>query len=88
MKSNFQQQHHLQKGRVAAKSRANCEWVPEKSGAEFLGGLPGPSGFLEMMLLLELDFMGLSPGRLDQYLYPYYKRDLEAGRITKNKPRK
>lgn len=27
----------------------------------------------------------ISNGRMDQYLYPYYKRDLEAGRITPEK---
>ncbi len=26
---------------------------------------------------------GLSPGRVDQYLYPYYKADLDAGRLTR-----
>ncbi len=25
---------------------------------------------------------GLSPGRVDQYLYPYYKADVEAGRLS------
>ena len=25
--------------------------------------------------------MAMSPGRLDQILYPYYKRDIEAGRL-------
>lgn len=27
----------------------------------------------------------VSPGRIDQYLYPYYKSDMDAGRITKEK---
>ena len=26
---------------------------------------------------------GVSPGRVDQYLYPYYQADLEAGRLTR-----
>lgn len=26
--------------------------------------------------------MAMSPGRLDQILYPYYKRDIDAGRLT------
>jgi formate C-acetyltransferase len=26
--------------------------------------------------------MAMSPGRLDQLLYPYYRRDIEAGRLT------
>ncbi len=28
---------------------------------------------------------GLSPGRIDQYLYPYYKADLDSGRLTREK---
>jgi len=28
---------------------------------------------------------GLSPGRIDQYLYPYYKADIESGRLTREK---
>ncbi len=27
---------------------------------------------------------GLSPGRIDQYLYPYYKKDIDAKKITKS----
>jgi formate C-acetyltransferase len=27
----------------------------------------------------------ISPGRMDQYLYPYYEADIKEGRITKNK---
>ena len=27
---------------------------------------------------------GLSPGRIDQYLYPFYKKDIDAKKITKN----
>ncbi|HJX61009.1 MAG TPA: pyruvate formate lyase family protein, partial [Dehalococcoidia bacterium] len=30
---------------------------------------------------------GLSPGRIDQYLYPYYRRDLEEGRLTRDQAR-
>jgi len=26
---------------------------------------------------------GVSPGRVDQYLYPYYQADLESGRLTR-----
>ncbi len=28
---------------------------------------------------------GISFGRMDQYLYPYYRRDVEAGRLTREK---
>ncbi len=30
---------------------------------------------------------GLSPGRVDQYLYPFYRSDLEAGRLTEAEAR-
>jgi pyruvate formate-lyase/glycerol dehydratase family glycyl radical enzyme len=60
----------------------NCERVPAYPARTFWEACQS-FFFLEMMLLLELDFMGLSPGRLDQYLYPYYKKDLAEGRITK-----
>jgi trans-4-hydroxy-L-proline dehydratase len=30
---------------------------------------------------------GLSPGRVDQYLYPFYQADLEAGRLTREQAR-
>ncbi|MBF0441309.1 MAG: hypothetical protein HQK54_05340 [Oligoflexales bacterium] len=34
---------------------------------------------LYMICHLEGSNLGFSPGRLDQYLYPYYKRDIEEG---------
>jgi pyruvate formate-lyase/glycerol dehydratase family glycyl radical enzyme len=60
----------------------NCDRVPAYPARTFWEACQS-FFFLEMMLLLEFDFMGLSPGRLDQYLYPYYKKDLEEGRITR-----
>ncbi len=30
---------------------------------------------------------GLSPGRIDQYLYPYYRHDLDEGRLTRDQAR-
>ena len=35
---------------------------------------------------IKLDKIGfISPGRMDQYLYPYYQRDIEKGILTKQK---
>jgi len=59
-----------------------CEQVPANPARTFHEAVQS-MWFLQLMLLMELDFMGLSLGRLDQYLYPYYKKDLEEGRITK-----
>ena len=37
--------------------------------------------FLFVILQMESNASSFSPGRLDQYLYPFYKQDLESGRI-------
>lgn len=38
------------------------------------------------MVILNIEANGQagSPGRVDQYLYPYYKRDIEGGRLTRD----
>lgn len=37
---------------------------------------------IESLLLLEENQTGLSLGRVDQYMYPYYQADIESGRLT------
>lgn len=37
---------------------------------------------VESLLVVEENQTGMSIGRVDQYMYPFYKADLEAGRIT------
>ena len=43
--------------------------------------------FIWTVLTIEGNGYGLSFGRVDQYLYPFYKRDLEAGRLTADEAR-
>ncbi len=38
--------------------------------------------FIQLVLQIESSGHSISPGRYDQYMYPYYKADLDAGRIT------
>ena len=38
--------------------------------------------FLYVILQMESNASSFSPGRMDQYLYPFYKRDVERGIIT------
>ncbi len=38
--------------------------------------------FLFVVLHMESNASSFSPGRMDQYLYPYYKRDIEQGHLT------
>lgn len=39
---------------------------------------------VHLVLQIESNGHSLSYGRMDQYLYPYYKADLEAGRVTED----
>lgn len=39
--------------------------------------------FMQLIVHIESDGTGISLGRLDHILYPYYQRDMDAGRITK-----
>jgi pyruvate formate-lyase/glycerol dehydratase family glycyl radical enzyme len=39
--------------------------------------------FLQLLPQIESDGTGISAGRLDMFLYPFYRRDLDSGRITK-----
>jgi pyruvate formate-lyase/glycerol dehydratase family glycyl radical enzyme len=40
------------------------------------------SWFIQLVLQIESNGHSISFGRFDQYMYPFYKRDREAGRIT------
>lgn len=37
---------------------------------------------IESLLVIEENQTGMSIGRVDQYMYPFYKADIEAGRLT------
>ncbi len=61
-----------------------CEkvpWEPPESFHEALQAL----WFIHMLVMVQESYPGpgLSPGRIDQYLYPYYKADLDSGRLTR-----
>ena len=61
-----------------------CEWVPENPPRTFREALQA-QWFSQCMSRLEEFILGdINQGRMDQYLYPYYKADIEAGRITED----
>ncbi len=62
---------------------ANCDRVPAK-GAETFYEACQSFWFIQQLLQLESSGHSISPGRFDQYMYPYYQKDLEAGRITRD----
>jgi len=55
-------------------------WEPAETLHEALQAL----WFFHMLIMAAESYPGpgVSPGRIDQYLYPYYQRDLDAGRLT------
>jgi len=59
----------------------NCSRVPE-NGAETFYEACQSFWFIQMLLQTESSGHSISPGRFDQYMYPYYKKDIENGTIT------
>jgi formate C-acetyltransferase len=60
-----------------------CDRVPDRPARSFWEALQS-FWFIHLALNLETNGYAIGPGRLDQYLYPFYKQDLEAGRITRD----
>ena len=56
---------------------ANCERVPAK-GAESFYEACQSFWFIQQLLQMESSGHSISPGRFDQYMYPYYQKDLES----------
>ena len=60
----------------------NCARVPE-FGAQSFQEACQSFWFVQLLLQIESSGHSISPGRFDQYMYPYYKKDIDAGRITR-----
>lgn len=58
-----------------------CERVPARPARTFYEALQS-FWFVHVCLLIEHVSWGFSPGRFPMYVYPFYKADKEAGRIT------
>ncbi len=59
-----------------------CAWVPENPARDFRDAVQS-QWFTQMFSRIEQKTGTIiSNGRMDQYFYPYYKKDLEEGRIT------
>ena len=61
---------------------SNCRRVPGY-GAESFYEACQSFWFVQQLLQLESSGHSISPGRFDQYMYPYYKKDLDAGKCTR-----
>ncbi len=61
---------------------ANCRNVPEKGAGSFYEACQS-FWFVQQLIQIESSGHSISPGRFDQYMYPYYEEDLRKGTLTK-----
>ena len=59
----------------------NCLRVPEFPATSFYEACQ-TFWFIQLLLQVESSGHSISPGRFDCYMYPYFKKDLDAGKIT------
>ena len=59
----------------------NCERVPAKPARDFYEACQA-FWFIQQLLQCESSGHSISPGRFDQYMYPLFKKDIDAGKLT------
>ena len=59
------------------KIAKNCDRVPEKGARNFYEACQS-FWFVQMLLQIESSGHSISPGRFDQYMYPYYEVDIKG----------
>ncbi|MBQ8817358.1 MAG: glycyl radical protein [Clostridia bacterium] len=60
----------------------NCRRVPRHKAESFYEACQS-FWFVQMLLQTESSGHSISPGRFDQYMYPYYKKDIDSGKLTR-----
>ena len=60
----------------------NCERVPAKGATSFYEACQS-FWFVQQLLQIESSGHSISPGRFDQYMYPYYAADRDSGKISR-----
>ncbi len=63
------------------KIAENCRRVPAEGARSFHEACQA-FWFVQLVIQIESSGHSISPGRFDQYMYPYFKADFEAGKIT------
>ncbi len=58
-----------------------CKWLKANPASSFKQAVQS-TWFLYVILQMESNASSFSPGRIDQYLYPYFKSDMQEGVIT------
>jgi len=61
---------------------ANCRQVPANPAKTFWQAIQ-TIWFIQLILQIETNGHAISLGRFDQYLWPYYKQDIDSGSLTR-----
>lgn len=72
----------LQRKKELEKIAEICEWVPENPARNFWEALQ-LVWFIQLIPQIEANGLAVALGRFDQYMYPYYKKDLEEGSLSR-----
>ncbi len=59
----------------------HCEWVPGSPVRTFWEALQSLF-FTHLIVQIESNGQGIAYGRFDQYMYPFYQKDISEGRLT------
>jgi len=59
-----------------------CRRVPEAPATGFWEALQSV-WFIQVIIQIESNGLAIAPGRFDQYMYPFYKEDIESSRLTR-----
>ena len=59
-----------------------CEWVPENPARNFREAMQS-EWWAQMFNRIEQTSSAMGQGRMDQYMLPFYRKDIAEGRITK-----
>ncbi len=73
--------HDMKRRQELLQIAKNCTQVPEYGAQTFYEACQA-FWFVQMLLQTESSGHSISPGRFDQYMYPYLKKDLEEQTIT------
>lgn len=71
-----------QRKKELEKIAETCRWVPANPPRTFYEALQS-FWFTYLAGLVESGAMGMSPGRFDQFMYPFYQKDKEEGSIIR-----
>ena len=79
-----QKESNPERKRELEEISKNCVRVPEFGATSFYEACQS-FWFIQLLLQVESSGHSISPGRFDQYMYPYYKKDIESGKITRER---